>query len=609
MPMKTILVILLFTCCTGLIAFTEFTNVDTTKGVANTLEYFKKQSTQFANTTAELKESIFKINNDTSSITNVKEDLKKCRLQYKSIEFFLTYFLSGTSIIYNQPNKVEVEEPYLEYHEPVGLQVIEAILFDNDVINKKKELLDQADLINSSAQDIHALLYNLKIDDKRILESIQIELIRIITLGITGFDTPELKSGIAESAQAVKSIKINLSPFLTDKSKEADSVNTYLNVAIKLLSGNNDFNSFDRLEFITGAALPLQYHLGLLIKENGLQLNTTGLLNYNAKNLFSPDAIAIINKTGKSKALVALGEKLFFEKGLSGNSTRSCATCHQPDKYFTDQVAKSFTLDGVSTVARNAPTLFYSAYQYSQFWDGRAKDLDDQINTVLINPTEMGGDHKIVLQRLKSKKQYVETFKKVFPVEKNDPITIRNISLSITAFLETLSPFNSPFDKYLAGNTNALSKQQIKGFNLFMGKAQCGTCHYVPVFNGLIPPLYSRTEFEVLGTTKNTDFNNPQLDIDSGRYKTYPTPYYISAFKTPTVRNVAKTFPYMHNGAFATLEQVLEFYNKGGGAGVGLKIPNQTLSPKPLKLDSSEIKDIISFLYSLTDTYTLPSKN
>lgn len=606
--MKTFFVILLFTCCVGLIAFTKFPGAGITKGVEHTLEYFRTQSTQFAITTAGLKEEINKINNDPSSIANAKEVLKKCRLQYKSIEFFLTYFLSSTSLFYNQPNKVETEEPNLEYHEPVGLQVIEAILFDSAATGRKKELLEQAELINSSANDIHALLYNLKIDDKRILESIRLELIRIITLGITGFDTPELKTGIVESASALNSIKIILSPFVSDKSKEADSVNNYLNVALRLLEQNNDFNSFDRLDFFTRAALPLEYHLGLLIEQKDLQINTTVALNYNARNLFSPDAIAMVNKQSINPALAALGQKLFFEKGLSGNSTRSCATCHQPEKYFTDQIPKSITLNGISTVARNAPTLFYSAYQYAQFWDGRAKDLHDQINTVLINPTEMGADHIIILKRLKNIKQYVESFNKAFPGEKTNPITIRNISASITSFMETLSPFNSPFDKYLGGDKNALTKQQVKGFNLFMGKAQCGTCHYAPVFNGLIPPLYSRTEFEVLGTTKNTDFNKPESDPDSGRYTTYPTLYYIGAFKTPTVRNAAKTAPYMHNGAFTTLEQVVEFYNKGGGVGLGLNIPTQTLSSKPLKLDSTEVNDIISFLSALTDSYTLPSK-
>ncbi len=136
-----------------------------------------------------------------------------------------------------------------------------------------------------------------------------------------------------------------------------------------------------------------------------------------------------------------------------------------------------------------------------------------------------------------------------------------------------------------------------------MGKAQCGTCHFAPVFNGLIPPLYKRTELEVLGVTRNVDFTKPQLDTDSGRFASFPIIFYMGAFKTPTVRNVAKTAPYMHNGAFPTLEKVLDFYNKGGGEGLGLNVPTQTLSPKPLKLDSNEVRNIIEFLNSLTDTY------
>ncbi|HEY9343332.1 MAG TPA: cytochrome C peroxidase, partial [Hanamia sp.] len=177
-----------------------------------------------------------------------------------------------------------------------------------------------------------------------------------------------------------------------------------------------------------------------------------------------------------------------------------------------------------------------------------------------------------------------------------------NLTLSIAAFLKTLSPFNSSFDQYIQGNNKALTEKQIRGFNLFMGKAQCGTCHFAPVFNGTIPPLFNKTDVEVLGTTKNTDFEKPLLDADSGRFSKYPIPYYMRAFKTPTVRNVEKTFPYMHNGEFSTLEEVLEFYNKGGGIGLGLEVPVQTLSPKPLDLDSSEVGDIIAFMHSLTDS-------
>ena len=250
---------------------------------------------------------------------------------------------------------------------------------------------------------------------------------------------------------------------------------------------------------------------------------------------------------------------------------------------------------------RNAPTLFYCADQYSQFWDGRVKNLDEQINTVLLNVVEMNGDHRLILSRLNNTNEYVESFKIAFAKNADSVISIPNVAVAITAYLKTLSPFSSAFDEYIQGNKNALTRKQISGFNLFMGKAQCGTCHFAPVFNGLIPPLYKRTELEVLGTTSNTNFAKPELDSDSGRFSSFPIEFYQGAFKTPTVRNAAKTAPYMHNGAFNTLHDVLEFYNKGGGAGLGLKVPTQTLPSKPLKLSEEEMDDIIGFLNSLTD--------
>jgi len=135
-----------------------------------------------------------------------------------------------------------------------------------------------------------------------------------------------------------------------------------------------------------------------------------------------------------------------------------------------------------------------------------------------------------------------------------------------------------------------------------MGKAQCGTCHFSPLFNGLMPPLYNFTELEVLGTPLTDDLLHPQTDTDSGRYKVFPIAYYNGAFKTPTLRNVSATAPYMHNGGFHTLEAVVEFYNKGGGRGIGLNKEQQTLSGAPLNLTKNEISDIVSFLHALEDT-------
>jgi cytochrome c peroxidase len=143
-----------------------------------------------------------------------------------------------------------------------------------------------------------------------------------------------------------------------------------------------------------------------------------------------------------------------------------------------------------------------------------------------------------------------------------------------------------------------LSSDARDGFNLFMGKAQCGTCHFLPLFNGVKPP-YIGSEFEVLGTPADTIYS--ALSADTGRYGVNPAPETHRAFRTGTLRNIARTAPYMHNGVFTTLMQVINFYDAGGGAGHGLNVPNQTLSADSLQLSPREKNAIISFLITLNE--------
>lgn len=573
-------------------------------GVEQTLEHFREHATLFAERAGELQQRILVIEaNNPSSIEAAKTALKQCRLSFKNIEFFFNYFFRSLSIIYNAPAVVEVEEPFMEYREPIGLQVVAALLYSADPVSEKNNLMAQATLIYESAQDLNALLYKLPVSDSQILESIQQELISVMALGIAGFDTPELKTGITESREVFNTFQTILLPYLDGKSRYGDSISRYLKHAIKLLGENEDFDSFDRMAFITQAAIPLQRCLDRFIHERGFVLNTTGgVLDYGSGNLFSPTALRILARQPVDSAKVALGQKLFFEKALSGTRTRSCGTCHQPEKYFTDGLPKSITLDGHTTVQRNAPSLLYSAFQYSQFWDGRAKTLEAQIGEVLKNPVEMNGNHQQIIAYLDADPVYQAHFRKVFgDQQKHEVVSIANLSAAIAAYITTLAPFESAFDRYMNGDKKAMSNEQVNGFNLFMGKALCGTCHTAPLFNGLTPPLYERTTLEVVGATQDTNFNHPVLSPDKGRYDSYPLSFYKGAFKTPGLRNVAATAPYMHNGALPSLEKVLEFYNRGGGKGLGLNVPNQTLASDSLRLTAGEINNIIAFLQSLSD--------
>ena len=250
-------------------------------------------------------------------------------------------------------------------------------------------------------------------------------------------------------------------------------------------------------------------------------------------------------------------------------------------------------LNGHTLLRRNTPTLLYAACQSAQFWDGRAPTLREQIGVVLTSPDEMNGSITEIEQRLNRIPGYRALFR--------DSITLTQIVDALEAYLETLDPDNSAFDRFIAGDKQALSSQGQNGFNLFMGKAQCGTCHFVPVFNGSTPPFFNRSEYEVLGVPGTNARQTKTIDEDLGRYDLYPALPYKRAFKTPTVRNVAFTGPYMHNGHFRTLQSVIDFYNKGGGVGMGLGNAGQTLSEKPLHLSQDEVADLIVFLDALSD--------
>lgn len=529
-----------------------------TPGVRAAIDHFKTEAASFAASCTRLKNIARTKDREATRLA-----LIDCRCRYKRVEAFLEYFFRSSATIYNRAPKYEAEEGGMEYQSPIGMQLIESILFDPHP--DKKALLEQVDAVENAALDLPALLYDLHADDPQILESMRIELIRVMALDITGYEAPLLKSGILESEIALDTWKQQLQPYLGDDAR-SDSVRLYSEKAMRLLH-NKSFDDFDRLAFLRDAMLPLQHQFGLFIREHGLVLNTSKTMDYAADDLFSPNALLPEKFPGgdSGTAMIGLGKQVFNDKRLSGNGQKSCASCHDPAKGFTDHLPVSIGFDGHQRLDRNAPTLLYSAYQFDQFWDGRAKSLEQQIRTVLHDAREMHAD----------------------TVKESDV-------LAIASYVRSLHPFSSPFDRYIRHENNGLSPAAIKGANLFMGKAQCATCHFIPLFNGLIPPDYAITEFEVLGTTSSDSLKAKSLHLsaDQGRYTQYPLDFFKGAFKTPTVRN----------GAFHSLETVIEFYNEGGGTGLGLSVPDQSLSSGKLRLTVEEKKDLILFIHSLTDS-------
>lgn len=600
--LKLIIQFLLFVTCLSVVLGLK--NSTDSTGLIPLIAEVKVNFRLFAQSTNELQKAVAALNESPQSIICAKNALKNSRLAYKRVAFFLDYFFQSSSLIYNKPAKAEVEEPYMEYQDPSGFQVIEALLFESQPWVHQKELAAQTELLTSSSSDLPALLYGFTATDKQLLESVRLELIRVITLSITGYDAPELKSGIVEAEQSVSAVQKSLLPLLQGTDPVSFSLLQGLDKTVNYLHQHPDFDSFDRMEFLTVYALPLQEQLSDFIRISKADLNTQSVLDYNAKHIFSRDAIPLSVFPGAVKTdakIVALGKKLFLENALSGNLKRNCGSCHRPDQYFSEPLKTSVAFDGKSNVPRNAPTLLYAGFQYSQFWDGRVKSLQEQIKAVIANPQEMNGEHQVIVERIRRSVVYQQDFKDSFPLLKGNPVHIDAIVTALAAYVQSLAPRNSAFDRYINGDYKAMNARQLKGFNLFMGKGQCGSCHFAPLFNGLIPPYYKLTEYEILGIPENTDFKHPKPDHDRGRYNFFPISYYEAAFKTPTIRNVEKTAPYMHNGVFKDLYQVVDFYNKGGGAGLGLNLPGQTLSSKPLNLTEIEMQDIVTFMKSLTD--------
>jgi cytochrome c peroxidase len=245
--------------------------------------------------------------------------------------------------------------------------------------------------------------------------------------------------------------------------------------------------------------------------------------------------------------------------------------------------------------------------------DGKHISLQNQGIDVMTSPTEMNSNEKELIKKVMSCKEYREAFKKLAkltPEEKD--VSLIHIISAITYYYGSFSRFDAPFDDAINEKIQ-VSDDVKKGFNLFMSRAQCGTCHFVPYFNGVKPP-YITSEFEVIGTPEDTGFS--EISADKGRYLINPAPETLHAFRTGTIRNAEFTKPYMHNGIFNTLEQVIDFYNDGGGLGKKMVVKNQTLPPDSLKLSQAEKNELIAFIHSLNEKIvfeappaTLPSSS
>ena len=316
---------------------------------------------------------------------------------------------------------------------------------------------------------------------------------------------------------------------------------------------------------------------------------------------------------------VELGKRLFFDVRLSSDGTVACASCHRSEKAFSDGRATSVGIGG-RRLRRNAPTLVNQLFSSVHFWDGRSDSLEEQAKGPLADSSEMSTDpsadlaYRHLIGRLGSVPGYVERFRHVFGTA---DFSIDHVAEAIAAFERTIFSGNSPYDRHLAGDPDALAPEQIRGMDVFFRKAACDRCHLaseyiddlfydhderllrgrrigMDVATGREQPQIQGFNFTD-GSFQNTGIGMDRPDADLGRSLVTRDASHTGSFKTPTLREIEHTAPYMHDGSLATLEDVIDYYDRGG-------IGNPYLSEhlKPLHLTSGEKRDLVSFLKALS---------
>jgi cytochrome c peroxidase len=501
---------------------------------------------------------------------------------------------------------------------PEGLQVIEELVWADSALPARVAILVLCARLRSQVESFPRPGDPRSLDERLVWEALEAAAIRLASLDVAGFDSPA--SGAApRGMEAVLASMERTLRFLEPRLPPANrtGLRDRLHAAKAWIGAVPHFDSLSGGTWIRDHAAPLftalreghavsgtpfGAHLGPLRRP--VQALARSLFS---KDLLDPHAFAPNPYETHDARRAELGRLLFFDPVLSGDNRRSCASCHDPDQGFADGLVSSPTFDGKGALERNTPGLVDAAFQRRQFLDLRSHDLETQMVHVVTSPLEFNTSFDAIVEKLSRGPHYRALFAAAYPSRQPRPIDASMIKNALASYVRTLVSFDSPFDRWMRREAD-LSPEAQRGFDVFVGKGACATCHFVPVFNGTVPPLWIDTESEILGTTKVFDTLQPVLDDDPGRHRTTPAKEWMRSFKTPTVRNIALTAPYMHHGAFRTLEEVIEFYDRGGGAGLGLDVPHQTLPSERLRLAAQEKTDLVAFLQSLTDTAGLTTR-
>lgn len=546
-----------------------------------------------------------------------QELIRIARLKMKRADFWLRYLNPIDQKKINGPLAVEWETEVFEKHEPPYKREGFGLYLAYEAENNE-ELLRHAQKAGMSTQlFLHDSITQQLTSFDHFYYCNRLFLLNLATIYTTGFECPNpewILPELRELLNGTYKIYTAFNQQYSEQALPAAYLKRYAEM-IRFVEAEKSYDSFHHYTFIRDYVNPLfAINQQLLQQYRAVSKNLLDYsLNKKATSIFSKNLYLAQHTKGifyritndSILSLIAqMGESLFYDPLLSGNTKRSCASCHKASQYFADTSwGNSLSFDGINRLERNTPTLLNIAYNHLLMSDGKHITLSQQLKGVLHSPSEMNCSDSLILKRVLSCSTYKDVFHQLVSLTPHEPeLTIDHIASAITYYVGLQSAKSAAFDA-------AMNQQQyahnavVRGFNLFMGKAQCGTCHFAPHFNGVKPP-YTNSEFEVLGVPEDPLYS--KLSNDKGRALVFSEQETQHAFRTPTLKNIVHTSPYMHNGVFKTLEEVIDFYNLGGGSGHGLHVPNQTLSSDSLHLTAQEKQDLIAFMQSLSEA--LPEK-
>ncbi len=546
---------------------------------------------------------------DTLETKDVKNEsakvaFAKARIAFKKAEPYASYLNPEVGHRVNGPALPIYKEDNGKVLHPIGFQKIEESIYDGGVT--QEEFVNELRMARGLLTNLQTNIKKRELNPKRFFVATHQQLFRIISLAIAGFDTPVSGLGIKETITSLESLrdvyKLSIQYLIIDKNPELDTKFLEdISKATAFIEKNTDFETFDRYTFLREFMNPITRDWVNIRKESGIWEGSKNYpFNFDAPTFFEKESfntryfVSATNRDATEKQ-IALGEKLFFDPNISKEGKMSCATCHVPEKAYADGKVVNLDNKGKS-LQRNTPTLINSIYQRSFFWDGRSPSLMDQISSVFNNKKEFDSSVHQFSEDILKDTSYVKLFEEAYGrVPTKNVETIKALS----SYIATLNGFDSKFDKNIRGEIDTFTEEEKLGFNLYMGKALCATCHFMPLTNGTVPPFFKETEKEVIGVPET--MANKKLDDDKGFYWRFEEELHRGMFKTPTVRNAALTSPYMHNGVYETLEQVMEFYNLGGGGGMGFDLPHQTLPFDQLNLTEKELNALVAYVKTLSD--------